>query len=134
MAMMLHARRFATLLLAGALAAGCTSARKAVVATEFDAHAPVRVSPGQSFVITLPADRDAGYAWHLMPSTLDALALDGDPTYMAESGSGAAAGAPGSESWRFVALRRGRDELRFEYRGTAGPDTLRVLRYEVLVR
>lgn len=125
------------------LLAGCAASRPPVTASDLDAQAPIRLRVGQPLAITLPADRDAGYAWHLAQTTLDALALDGDPTYTAETGSGANAGAAGSEVWRFVAVRRGRDELRFEYRvetatdGTAGAAparVLRVVRYAVEAR
>ena len=52
---------------------------------------------------------------------------------MQESGSAAADGAPGSETWRFIAVRAGLDELRFEYRRPleAGVPPARVIRYTV---
>lgn len=121
------------------LLGGCAASRPPVTASDLDAQAPIRVRVGQPLVIALPADREAGRAWHLAQTTLEALALDGDPTYTAETGSGANAGAAGSEVWRFVAVRKGRDELRFEYRAEASSDgtssaparVLRVVRYEV---
>ncbi len=126
-----------------ALLGGCATSRPPVTASDLEAQAPIRLRVGQPLAITLPADRNAGYAWHLTQTTLEALVLESDPTYTAETGSGANAGAAGSEIWRFVAVRKGRDELRFEYRAAAAADekpdatpmrVLRVLRYEVEAR
>lgn len=115
------------------LLAACASSRAPLTATDLDADREIALRVGQSLVISLPADRASGNGWVLTQQTLEALALDGEPTYMRESGSGAASGAPGSETWRFVAVRAGLDELRFEYRSEAetGAPAARVIRYTV---
>lgn len=132
--MIIHLRRLTILVVVGMLAAGCAATRKPILLSDLDAYTPIRLAVGDSLVITLPADREAGQAWNLAQTALEVLALDGDPTYMAEAGDGA--GAAGAETWRFIARRRGRDELRFEYRDQAASDAppARVLRYEILAR
>jgi len=120
-------------LLASLLLAACASSRAPLIATDLDADRRMALRVGQSLVITLPADRSAGRLWALAQHTLETLALDGEPNYMQESGSAAAGDAPGSETWRFVAVRAGLDELRFEYRRPleARDFPARVLRFRV---
>lgn len=121
---------------AALLLAACASTRAPVAASDLDAGRPIALRVGQSAVISLPVDRNAGYGWTLAQTTLDVLAQDGEPGYVAETGSGAPASATGSEIWRFTAMRRGRDELRFEYRRDDAPEQApaRVLRFEVRAR
>lgn len=133
-------RLLPALLAAALLAAGCASPRAPVIATDLDADRVIALRVGQPLVITLPADRDSGRQWQLEQQTLEALSLDGQPTFMRETVSGSAGSQTdvraGSETWRFVALRPGRDELHFAYRhpddGQAPP--ARVVRYSVSAR
>ena len=115
------------------LLAACATSRAPLIASDLDADRELALRVGQPLAITLPADRSTGRIWVLAQQTLEALALDGEPTYMQESGSAAADGAPGSETWRFIAVRAGLDELRFEYRRPleAGVPPARVIRYTV---
>lgn len=133
-------RLLPALLAAAVLAAGCASSRAPIIATDLDADRVIALRVGQPLVITLAADRDSSRQWQLEQQTLEALALDGQPTYMRETVGGSANGQAGvsarSETWRFVALRAGRDELHFAYRhpddGRAPP--ARVIRYSVSAR
>ncbi|MBK8336283.1 MAG: protease inhibitor I42 family protein [Sterolibacteriaceae bacterium] len=132
-------RLLPALLAAALLASGCASPRAPVIATDLDADRVIGLRVGQSLVITLPADRDSGRQWQLEQPTLQALALDGQPTYMRETVGGSAdsqTAQSGSETWRFVAVRSGRDELHFAYRhpddGQAPP--ARVIGYSVSAR
>jgi predicted secreted protein len=133
-------RPLPALMLVALLCAGCAASRAPVIATDLDADRLIALRVGQALAITLPADRDSGRQWQLEQQTLVALALDGQPTYMHETVSGNASSqssAPtGSETWRFIALRAGRDELHFTYRqpddGAAPP--ARVIRYSVTAR
>ena len=116
-------------LLTALLLTACASTRAPLFASEFDADRKIALRVGQSLVITLPADRSTGQVWMLTQLTLESLALDGEPTYMQESGTAAA----GSETWRFRAVRAGLDELRFEYRRPQerGVPAARAIRYTV---
>lgn len=118
-------------LLAAVALAACASFRAPLIASDLDAGRELSLRVGQSIAVTLPADHSGGNGWEMTQSTLEALTLDGEPTTMRESGN--ASGAPGSETWRFVAVRTGQDELRFEYR-RPDAETLRVLRYRITVR
>lgn len=123
-------------LLAALLLAACAGSRAPLIASDLDADRVLALRLGQSLAITLPADRSSGQLWLLAQPTLEVLVVDGEPTYMQESGNAAALGAPGSETWRFTAVRAGRDELRFEYRRPSelGAAPARVLRYRISVR
>ena len=46
-----------------ALLGGCATSRPPVTASDLEAQAPIRLRVGQPLAITLPADRNAGYAW-----------------------------------------------------------------------
>ncbi|MBK7663548.1 MAG: protease inhibitor I42 family protein [Sterolibacteriaceae bacterium] len=115
-------------LLTALLLAACAGSRAPLIVSDLDADRELALRVGQSIAITLPADHAGGHGWQLAQRTLEALALDGAPTTMQESGN--ASGAPGSETWRFTAVRAGQDELRFEYR-RAYAETLRVVRYRI---
>lgn len=121
------------LLAASLLLAACASSRAPLIASDLDADRVIALRVGQSLAITLPADRSSGRVWMLAQQTLETLALDGEPTYMQETGSGASGGAPGSETWRFTSVRAGLDELRFEYRRPleSGAPAARLIRYTV---
>jgi predicted secreted protein len=133
-------RLLPALLSAALLSAGCAASRAPVIVTDLDADRVIALRVGQALAITLPADRDSPRQWQLEQQTLAALALDGQPTYMHETVSGTASSQTsaqaGSETWRFVAVRAGRDELHFAYRhpddGQAPPT--RVIRYSVAAR
>lgn len=113
------------------LLAACAAPRPLGV-SEFDQGREFRVRPGQTLTIALPVKRADGHRWALAQERLDALMLDGEPGYMRELGPEAAPDTDGNEIWRFTAVRRGRDELRFEYR--KGKDVEREARFSVEVR
>lgn len=117
------------------LALAACAAPRAVVLSDFDTERNMRLRVGQRLVVTLPADRSAGYGWALANDTLEALMVEGEPTFMRESGGGATTEVEGSETWRLVAVRKGRDMVRFEYRKLhmqeAPPE--RVARYTIVV-
>ncbi len=137
-------RPLPALLSVALLCAGCAASRAPVIATDLDADRVIALRVGQALAITLPADRDSGRQWQLEQQTLSALALDGQPTYMHETVSGSASSETGStasaqagsETWRFIALRAGRDELHFAYRHPDDDQAppARVIRYSVTAR
>lgn len=125
----------AAIILAASLAA-CASAPKPVTVSDLEHDREIALRVGQTLVVTLPTDRASGYGWALAQESLNTLMLDGEPSYMRESSPEAAPGASGSETWRLVALRKGRDTLRFDYRRPwqVGTPAARSARYTVIVR
>jgi predicted secreted protein len=104
--------------------------------SDFDTERSVTLRVGQTLVVALPADRSAGHGWVLTNRRLDAVMLEGEPTFTRESGAGTGGAAEGSELWRLVAVRKGQDALHFEYHTSddreATPE--RVARYLVRVK
>jgi predicted secreted protein len=79
---------------------------------ESDIGRTVDVGIGQRVTIRLIGNVSAGYFWTLTTFDFGVLTMLGEAAYSRTS----AAGASCIETWSFCANRRGRKELRFEYR------------------
>lgn len=98
--------------------------------------AELALVPGQPLIIRLPGNPTTGYRWSLFGPTGNALKVAGEATYEPDPAAGNRVGVGGVEFWRFVAVRAGTAELRFEYRRPweTGVAPLQVVRYTVSVR
>ena len=101
-------------------AADSPSAPTTVTLTEADADRAVALQPGQVVEIRLQADRAAGFSWVPAQNALPVLSTDGMPRF--EGDERAAAGASGTEVWRFIGREAGHAHLVMEYRRLAEPD------------
>jgi predicted secreted protein len=100
---------------ADALARAAGAAR-AITLAEGDAGRVVVAARGQTIDIRLSGRRSPDYCWALLPACGGVLAPVRTPLHSPLDAP--AGGVPGGavETWTFVASRRGRQELRFEYR------------------
>jgi len=95
--------------------------------TEFsDPSVPIRVKPGEEFVIVLESNASTGFAWRLAAPTDEKVVRFLRSRYEAPSGSGVV-GAGGKEYWSFVAAAAGSTTIRLEYvrsfQSVPGPTT-----------
>ena len=136
-----------TLAVAAALAilTGCESMtvenplNPAPLAVRLDGSAaggPVRVTRGQTLVVTLEANVTTGYRWEVVPGFAPVLAQIGTPDYLARSAQPGIVGAPGDMTFRFRADSPGATVLELVYRRPFEPNVAPVksVCYDVTVR
>jgi inhibitor of cysteine peptidase len=101
--------------------------------TEANSGDSVALARNQQLVVRLPSNPTTGYRWSLAQQSTPVLEPEGAPTY--EKGAGAA-GAGGTETWRFAPTQAGEGTLRLEYRRLWETDAApaRVVSYKVTVR
>jgi predicted secreted protein len=90
---------------------------------------PVTLRVGDAMTARLTADRDAGLRWSLRPgSDAGIVSVAGEPAFEA------AAGGPGVEVFRLVAVKPGQTTLTFDYRKGSDPAGLKSVSYPVTVQ
>jgi inhibitor of cysteine peptidase len=101
--------------------------------TDANSGDSVALARNQQLVVRLPSNPTTGYRWALAQQSTPVLEPEGAPTY--EKGAGAA-GAGGTETWRFAPTQAGEGTLRLEYRRLWEADAApaRVVSYKVTVR
>ena len=101
--------------------------------TEVNSGDSVALARNQQLVVRLPSNPTTGYRWALAQQSTPVLEPEGAPTY--EKGADAA-GAGGTETWRFAPIQAGEGTLRLEYRRLWEADAApaRVVSYKVTVR
>ena len=116
-------RRSTILLLAGLMMVNCQPpAPLHLTRDDFGKHIDLRL--GQAIELRLDTNPTTGYRWqvvHAAPAVLDTLA---GAMYSPASAEPGVAGGGGSVTWRFRAVRVGRDKLQLEYRRPWEPDTV----------
>ena len=80
---------------------------------EADASRPVRLAAGQRLRIRLPSNPSTGHRWSLAGEPPVVVSLAATPRF--EPGKAPVLGAPGHETWRWLASRPGRGTLRLRY-------------------
>ncbi|MGE5236194.1 MAG: protease inhibitor I42 family protein [Acidobacteriota bacterium] len=108
----------------------------AVTVTPDHSGRPVELAPGQELIVRLPSNPTTGYRWSLVAPAKGVLESEGSPGFESQSSGTPLVGAPGYELWRFRAVRRGAQPVRFEYRRPWENDTppLRVVTFTVTAR
>lgn len=81
--------------------------------TDANSGESVALARNQQLVVRLPSNPTTGYRWALAQQSTPMLEPEGAPTF--EKGTGAA-GAGGTETWRFAPTQAGEGTLRLEYR------------------
>jgi inhibitor of cysteine peptidase len=131
--------RWVWILLAATMAAlplgACASKKpppEPLSVTDANSGESVALARNQQLVVRLPSNPTTGYRWALAQQSTPMLEPEGAPTY--EKGAGAA-GAGGTETWRFAPTQAGEGTLRLEYRRLWEADAApaRVVSYKVTV-
>ena len=120
--------RWVSILTAAAMAAllfGACASKKApspapLNVTDANSGDSVALARNQQLVVRLPSNPTTGYRWALAQQSTPVLEPEGAPTF--EKGTGAA-GANGTETWRFAPTQAGEGTLRLEYRRLWEVDT-----------
>lgn len=100
--------------------------------TDANSGESVALARNQQLVVRLPSNPTTGYRWALAQQSTPMLEPEGAPIY--EKGAGAA-GAGGTETWRFAPTQAGEGTLRLEYRRLWEADAApaRVVSFKVTV-
>src|SRR5690606_11921905 len=75
---------------------------------------PLRLSPGQTLVLTLPSNPTTGFRWQLRDSAPGVLKSLGPEVYSTPENAGLVGGA-GQSTWRFQASQPGQGRLLLTY-------------------
>jgi predicted secreted protein len=90
---------------------------------------PITLRVGESMTARLTADRAAGMRWSIRPGTDGGIvSVAGEPAYET------AAGSPGVEVFRLIAVKPGQTTLAFDYRKGPGSDAIKSASYPVTVQ
>jgi len=119
--------RWVSLLIAAmaALPFGACASKKApppapLNVTDANSGDSVALARNQQLVVRLPSNPTTGYRWALAQQSTPMLEPEGAPTFEKSTG---AAGAGGTETWRFAPTQAGEGTLRLEYRRLWEVDT-----------
>ena len=101
------------------LVGGCTATMTdATILTENDNGATVTVKPGAEFEAVVATNPSTGFSW-VWPGGGDASTVIqpvGTPRFDRDVEDAIRTGAGGTETWRFRAVKPGRETVRLEYR------------------
>jgi len=86
-----------------------------VVATG-SSRKPIALRPGQELLVRLAANPTTGYRWALAPATGATIVMSASPVFQEDAPAKGRMGAGGRETWRFMALAPGREDIVLEYR------------------
>jgi inhibitor of cysteine peptidase len=107
------------------LAVACTpdvGSSGEVSLTESQNGQAITLSPGQSLVVTLPANPTTGYSWTVTAPGTPQLKQDGEGVYTPDAGAAGRVGAGGTTVFRFVAVEAGATTLVLAYARPFEPD------------
>lgn len=98
------------------LVAGCT-ATDSTMLTESDDGATVTLKPGAEFEAVVATNPSTGFSW-VWPEGAAAAVIEpvGKPRFDRDVEDAIRTGSGGSETWRFRAVKPGRETVRLEYR------------------
>jgi inhibitor of cysteine peptidase len=99
------------------LVAGCTVATDATRLTERDDGATLTLKPGAEFEAVVATNPSTGFTW-VWPNGGAGTVIEpvGTPRFDRDVEDAIRTGSGGSETWRFRAVRPGRETVRLEYR------------------
>lgn len=115
-----------------ALASAACSSESAptVELTAADSGATVKLETGQTLKIALDANRSTGFSWKLDAPVPALLEQSGEPVYEVASDR---VGAPGTETWTFIARSPGEANLTMVYGRPFEADAERAGQFEITV-
>ncbi len=96
---------------AGKAAADSRTGGSALTLRAADDGKVLNLRQGQVVTVVLDSNRSAGFSWVMGDPTGTSLTRDSGPIYVQKSGKGSG----GTETWRFRAVRPGRQTVRLEY-------------------
>jgi len=121
----------AALALACLAPAACSSeSAPTVELTAADSGSTVTLETGQTLKIALDANRSTGFSWKLDEPVPALLEQSGEPGYVVESDG---VGAPGTETWTFVARSPGEASVTMVYARPFEAEAEPARRFEVTV-
>lgn len=105
----------AAVMMTGLRGGGADDSKAAVAneASDTDPCRPLTVSPGEKFVIELPANRTTGFSWQIAKPLDEKVVKLVESKYLpVKSG---VVGAPGKEVWTFTAVAPGQSTISLVY-------------------
>lgn len=91
------------------------SVNNAVVVEHAVSAQIMQLSLGETFTARLASNPSTGYSWTLIENVGDAL-KQGERVFESEKNNANMAGVGGVDVWKFEAVKKGQQTLRFEYR------------------
>jgi predicted secreted protein len=89
---------------------GVSRGGKAGTLTAADDGREINLRQGQTVSVVLASNHSTGFAWAVTNPTAGVIVPEGKGLYAVKSGS------RGTETWRFLAMKPGRQTIRMEYR------------------
>ncbi|KQN44047.1 peptidase inhibitor I42 [Pseudomonas sp. Leaf48] len=108
-----------------ALLTACASQPKQNVTVEKQSGCPVKLTSGQTLILTLPSNPSTGYRWAIQDSAGGVLHTLGPEVYRNPEDAGIV-GAAGVSTWRFQAFATGTGRLRLTSQQPWAPEVLPV--------
>jgi len=89
---------------------GVSRGGKVVALTAADDGREISLRPGQTVSVALASNHSTGFAWAVTSPTAGVIVPEGKGSFAVKSGG------RGTETWRFLAMKPGRQTVRLDYR------------------